>query len=139
LPILTLKLCSKRKKPCSYTLSGSELLKRSNRLSKNPEEYDNENERKRKIGLAIGARKGDVIEYYESDNKEGYSLNPQHISIRKYKVMLWKTVKEILEIAGYDIAVIEQELISISKDDHMAKPPRGVVGMLANQFAKSSL
>jgi DNA polymerase elongation subunit (family B) len=27
-----------------------ELLKRSNRLSKNPEEYENENDRKRKIG-----------------------------------------------------------------------------------------
>ena len=73
----------------------SELLKRSNRLSKNPEEYENENDRKRKIGLAIGARKGDVIEYYESDTKEGYSLNQQEISIRKYKEMLWKAVKEI--------------------------------------------
>src|SRR5947208_1841055 len=53
-----------------------ELLKRSNRLSKNPEEYENENDRKRKLGLAIGARKGDVIEYFESDsNNEGYSLN----------------------------------------------------------------
>src|SRR5919106_1776194 len=45
-----------------------ELLKRSNRLSKNPEKYENENDRKRKIGLAIGAKKGDVIEYFESDN-----------------------------------------------------------------------
>ena len=106
----------------------SELLKRSNRLSKNPEEYENENDRKRKIGLAISARKGDIIEYFESDNKEGYSLNPQEISVKKYKVMLWKAVKDILEIAGYDIAAIEQELISNLKDDHMAKPPRGVVG-----------
>ena len=105
-----------------------ELLKRSNRLSKNPEEYENENDRKRKIGLAINARKGDIIEYYESDNKEGYSLNPQDISIKKYKETLWKVVKDILEIAGYDIAAIEQELISDLKDDHMAKPPRGVVG-----------
>lgn len=117
----------------------SELLKRSNRLSKNPEEYGNENDRKRKIGLAIGARKGDVIEYYESDSKEGYSLNPQEISIKKYKIMLWKALKDILEIASYEIATIEQELFSNRKDDHMAKPPRGVVGMLANQFAKSSL
>ena len=101
-----------------------ELLKRSNRLSKNPEEYENENDRKRKIGLAIGARKGDVIEYFESDNnKEGYSLNPQDISVKKYKIMLWKAVKDILEIAGYDIAAIEQELILTSKDGHMAKPP----------------
>ena len=91
----------------------SELLKRSNRLSKNPEEYENENDRKRKIGLAIGARKGDVIEYYESDTKEGYSLNQQEISIRKYKEMLWKAVKEILEIAGYEIVSIEQELFQL--------------------------
>jgi hypothetical protein len=88
----------------------SELLKRSQKLSKNPEEYENENDRKRKIGLAIGARKGDVIEYYESDNKEGYSLNPQNITISKYKTMLWKVVKDILEIAGYDVVTIEKEL-----------------------------
>lgn len=101
----------------------SELLKRSNRLSKNPDEYENENDRKRKIGLAIHARKGDIIEYFESDGKEGYSLNSQDISFKKYKIMLWKAVKDILEIAGYDIAALEQE-----EGDHMAKPPRGVVG-----------
>jgi DNA polymerase elongation subunit (family B) len=115
----------------------SELLKRSNRLSKNPEEYENENDRKRKIGLAIGARKGDIIEYFESDIKEGYSLNPQEISIRKYKDILWKAVKDILGIAGLDVAAVEQELVLNCKDDHTAKPPSGVVGMLANQFAKS--
>lgn len=47
--------------------------------------------------------------------------------------MLWKAVKEILEIAGYDITMIEQELILNNKDDHMAKPPRGVVGMRNNR------
>jgi hypothetical protein len=50
--------------------------------------------------------------------------------------MLWKAVKDILEIAGYDVAAVEQELILNCKDDHMAKPPSGVVGMRANQFAK---
>ena len=105
-----------------------ELLKRSNRLSKNPEEYENENDRKRKIGLATSSKKGDVIEYFESDNKESYSLNPREISIKKYKVMLWKAIKDILEISGYDMAAIEQEVISNLKVDHMAKPPRGVVG-----------
>jgi DNA polymerase I len=111
----------------------SELLKRSNRLSKNPEEYENENDRKRKIGLAVGARKGDVIEYFESDSKEGYSLNAQDVSSRKYKIMLRKAVRDILEIAGYDVSALEQELILKCKEeekevDHMAKPPRGVVG-----------
>ena len=112
-----------------------ELLKRSNRLSKNPEEYENGNDRKRKIGLAINARKGDVIEYFEADTKEEYSLHPQDISIRKYKIMLWKAVKDVIEIAGHDIAATEQELISNHKDDHMAKPPRGVVGDAATNLS----
>lgn len=87
-----------------------EFLKRSNRLSKNPQDYENKNDRKRKIGLAINARKGDIIEYYESENKEGYSLNPQEISIRKYKTMLWKSVADIVNIAGHDVATLKQEL-----------------------------
>jgi DNA polymerase elongation subunit (family B) len=90
----------------------SELLKRSNRLSKNPEEYENENDRKRKIGLVIGARKGDVIEYFESENKGGYSLDAHDISIKKYKAMLWKVIKDILEIAGYDVATTEELFLS---------------------------
>jgi hypothetical protein len=94
------------------------------------EEYENKNDRKRKIGLAIGARKGDIIEYFESDNnKEGYSLNPQDISIRKYKIMLWKAVKDVLEIAGYDIAAIEQELFE-PNISYMAMPSRGVAGSM---------
>jgi DNA polymerase elongation subunit (family B) len=88
-----------------------ELLTRSVRLSKNPEEYHNTNDRKRRLGIAVGARKGDVIEYYESDNsKAAYSLNYQDVSIRKYKLALWKTIKEILEIIGCDIRSLEQEL-----------------------------
>lgn len=82
------------------------------KLSKNPEEYHNTYDRKRRLGIAVGARKGDVIEYYECDsNKAGYSLNHQDISVRKYKLMLWKTVKEILGIAGYEISSLENELV----------------------------
>ena len=102
-------------------------MKRSNRLSENPEEYENENDRKRKIGLAIIARKGDVIEYFDSDNKEGYSLCPQEISIKKYKVMLCKAVRDIVEIAGYDVAELEQ-LIANKSNGHTAEPPSGVAG-----------
>jgi DNA polymerase elongation subunit (family B) len=121
-----------------------ELLKRSNRLSKNPEEYQNENDRKRKIGIVIGARKGDIIEYFESDNKEGYSLNRQDISVKKYKIMLWKAIKEIMQIAGYDILSIEQELFQ-SNISHKVTPSRGVAGSMnscmsyragANEVAK---
>jgi hypothetical protein len=45
--------------------------------------------------------------------------------------MLWKAVKDTLEIAGHDIAALEQDLVLNCKEeeeDHMAKPPRGVVG-----------
>jgi hypothetical protein len=35
--------------------------------------------------------------------------------------MIWKAVKDILEIAGYDIAEIEQELFQ-SNIGHMAMP-----------------
>ena len=97
-----------------------ELLTRSVKLSKNPEEYHNTNDRKRRLGLAVGARKGDVIEYYESDNsKTGYSLSYRDISIRKYKLMLWKTVKEILEIARVVISSVEQDLGFGSKEVRM--------------------
>ena len=37
------------------------LLTRSVRLSKDPEDYHNTNDRKRKLGFLIGAKKGDVI------------------------------------------------------------------------------
>lgn len=86
------------------------LLTRSVRLSKNPEDYHNTNDRKRKLGLAVEAKKGDVIEYYESDNKECYSLNYREISYRKYKLMLWKAIREILQIAGYDVDSLENEI-----------------------------
>jgi DNA polymerase I len=86
------------------------LLTRSVRLTKNPEDYHNTNDRKRKLGLARGARKGDVIEYYESDNKEGYSLNYRDINYRKYKFMLWKAIRDVLGIAGYDIGSLEDKI-----------------------------
>jgi DNA polymerase elongation subunit (family B) len=105
-----------------------ELLKRSNRLSKNPEEYENGNDRKRKIGLAIGARKGDVIGYFESDNKEGYSPNPQDISVKKHKKILWKAVRDILEIVGYEVAPIEQKIFQFNIS-HTAMPSRGMAGI----------
>jgi hypothetical protein len=61
--------------------------------------------------------------------------------------MLWKAVKEILEIAGYNIASIEQEFILDSKDSHIAEPPSGVAGSMnsctsfvsgGNQVAKNN-
>ena len=40
----------------------------------------------------------------------GASLDPQDISVRKYKAMLWQVVKDILEILNCDLNALEQEL-----------------------------
>jgi len=59
--------------------------------------------------------------------------------------MLWKAIKDIMEIAGYDIATVERELFESDTIGHMAMPSRGVAGITsctslvsgANQVAKN--
>jgi hypothetical protein len=46
--------------------------------------------------------------------------------------MLWKATKDILEIAGYDIAAIERELFEPDTISHMAMPSRGVAGSMTS-------
>ena len=85
-------------------------LKVSIKLSKDPDQYAVNNTQK-KIGLILNLKAGDVIQYYKSDNDDGISLDPNDISIQKYKAMLWNSVKDILELTGHDIITIEQDLI----------------------------
>jgi len=59
--------------------------------------------------MLLGAKAGDVIWYYKTDGddkkkKAGVSINPQEIGVCKYKEMLISTVKDALEILGYDNA-----------------------------------
>jgi len=60
--------------------------------------------------------------------------------------MLWKAVKDILEIAGYEIIAIERELLK-PNISHIAMPSRGVAGSMnsctsfvsgANRVAKEN-
>lgn len=81
-------------------------------LSKDPADYKVNNIQK-KIGLQLGAKAGDLIYYYKLS--DGVSLNPQDISVTKYKVMLWQVVKDILEILNCDQIALEQELCSENK------------------------
>jgi DNA polymerase, archaea type len=85
-------------------------LKISVRLSKDPSQYSVNNVQK-KIGQMLQLKKDDVIYYFKSDNKDGITLDSNEISIKKYKVLLWNSVKDILEVAGYDIATIEEEFL----------------------------
>jgi DNA polymerase I len=76
-----------------------ELLKINVKLAKGPVDYAVNNPNKM-IGLLMDAKAGDVIWYYKTD--EGVSTNPQEISIKKYRESLLATVKDALEILGYD-------------------------------------
>jgi DNA polymerase I len=76
-----------------------EDLKIRQRLSKDPEEYA-QNHHCRKIGSQLGKRAGDVIWFFKAD--KGVSLDSKDISVRKYKQALFATVKDALEIMGYD-------------------------------------
>jgi DNA polymerase elongation subunit (family B) len=73
-------------------------------LSKDPTEYAGNTVQKR-VGLKLGAKKGDVIYYYKTDaigkKKDAAPINTEDISISEYKKALLTTVKDALEIMGF--------------------------------------
>jgi hypothetical protein len=50
-----------------------------------------------------GAKAGDVIWYFKTDDKKkgGILINPKEIDGRKYKVMFIETIRDALKFAGY--------------------------------------
>ena len=77
-------------------------------MAKNPSDYAVNNPNK-KIGMLLGAKAGDVIWYFKTNDdgsdkkkKAGVSINPQETGVCKYKEMLMSTVKDALEILGYN-------------------------------------
>ena len=105
----------------------ADMLEMSLVLKKNPQEYANDC-KQRTLGTKLGLRKGDILIYYKSYVEESIhntnseplrttkvvsdSDNPDDISYFKYKEMLLKSVKDILEILGYDV---ERELLNNHK------------------------
>jgi DNA polymerase, archaea type len=80
------------------------LLKKSIRLGQNPMDYASQTCQAAKIGTAVGAKKGELVEYFDSSIKKtgrSWSKDYRHIDILKYKQTLWNSVREILEITGY--------------------------------------
>jgi hypothetical protein len=61
------------------------------------------NDPNKKVEMLLGAKAGNVISYYKTDDRKkgGVSINHQEICICKYKEMLRGIVKEGLEILGY--------------------------------------
>ncbi|HJT49028.1 MAG TPA: DNA polymerase domain-containing protein [Nitrososphaeraceae archaeon] len=95
--------------PCKVN---PDLLKISKILGENPEDYKSQSCQAAKIGKASGARKGDLIQYFDSDVKKtgkSWSIDPADIDTAKYKQTIWNTVREILEIAGYSVEDLSKE------------------------------
>src|SRR5215216_1260600 len=86
-------------------------------LDKNPNKYLNDKDiRVKVLGLELGANKGELVYWYESSsNKRDYSTKIKDLSIKKYKQILWDKIEDMLEIAGYDVTEIKQDLLYESK------------------------
>jgi DNA polymerase, archaea type len=82
-------------------------------LDKNPNQYPNDKDiRVKVLGLELGVGKGELVYWYESlANKRGYSTKVKDLSVRKYKRILWDKIEDILEIAGFNVAKIKQDLL----------------------------
>jgi hypothetical protein len=89
------------------------LLAYSVVLNKDPDEYRSYTPQ-HKIGTSMKKEAGSLIKYYktgqEEDGYKGYSTNYQDLNVDVYKEELWKLVKEILILQGYDIQKLEDQI-----------------------------
>jgi DNA polymerase, archaea type len=89
---------------------GPSLLAYSVVLNKDPNEYQSYTPH-HKIGTSMNKEAGSLIQYnktgQEEDGYRGYSTNYQDLNVDVYKEELWKLVKEILTLQGYDIQKLE--------------------------------
>jgi DNA polymerase I len=74
-----------------------------------------------KIGTSLKKEAGNLIKYYktgqEEDGYKGYSTNYQDLNVDVYKEELWKIVKEILMLQGYNIQKLEDQIFGELEDD----------------------
>ena len=102
------------------------LLAYSVVLNKDAEEYKPYTPQY-KIGRSLKKESGSLIKYYKTGEQEdgykGYSTNYQDLNIDVYKLELWKIVKDILGLLGYDIQKLEEQVFSprvLDGDDMIA-------------------
>ena len=70
------------------------------------------NARVGRIAKVLNANKGDLVHFYNANEKQtgkSWTLDPEEIDYSKYKELLWNTVSEILQIAGYPVADLARE------------------------------
>lgn len=88
-----------------------DLLKISKVMNKELEAYDTTTQIYQ-IAKACGAKKGDLLEYYNANKRKigkSWTFNSTEIDIPHYKKLLLNTINEILEIAGYPVEDLAKE------------------------------
>jgi DNA polymerase, archaea type len=110
-------------------------LKFTQRLGKDIHEYKDVGNRTRRLAELLGKDKGDMVHWYETYkdvyvDKKGkrywkrektYSTRPENLSLDEYKKLLLKKLKDSLEITGFDVKSLEQELAETQPLQHAYK------------------
>lgn len=89
-------------------------------LNKDPDNYQSYTPQ-HKIGKLLNKESDNLIKYYKTGRKEdgykGYSTNYQDLNIDVYKLELWKIVKEVIRLLGYDIQKLEDQIFPKTIED----------------------
>ena len=89
----------------------------SQKLNLNPSKYKNKNERKRILGEKHSLVKGELIRFFESDNKRGWVDidEPNNLSISKIKNILYQTISGVCKYTGNDISNLNLQIIKLPR------------------------
>ena len=119
----------------------SELLAITLPLQKNPCQYENDCVQKR-LGLELSLHRGDTLVYYRCNLKKQLydakskmlvtktiheSCHPKDISYEKYEEMLLRSVKDVIDILGYNF---EDILERIKKGENSSETENSYMNMI---------
>ena len=100
------------------------------KVGREPSTYKSENNEMSKIirlhekTFGIKVEKDMSVWHYDTSTKEGCSLDPNDINIKKYRQSLWNTVKDILfQLINRDkhkLKMLEKEIVKDSDNKNMS-------------------
>lgn len=109
--------------PCCIDFSKE--LKYEQKVGKEIHEYKGEGCRTFKLAKLLGKDKGDLVYWYDTYEEvyvgkgkkkiKSYSIEsePENLNLDSYKELLLKKLKDSLEITGFNMATLKQELIKV--------------------------
>ena len=108
-------------------------MKFTQRLKKYPDEYKG-HIRTGILAKLLDKDKGDLVYWYETSRdifvkskqcwkrKRDYSIKPENLNLDAYNNLLFNKLKDTLEIACFNIAALERELIESNTINYMTIP-----------------